>query len=72
MPLSRLAEAEQSLLCFAFQHAQIEIGSPALFISGLDVLAGHAALVREYTAAYADLVAGPRGIVAGAHRARGS
>jgi len=53
--LSRLAEAGKSLLCFAFQHAQIEIGSPALFISGLDVLSGHAALVREYTAAYADL-----------------
>jgi DNA repair protein RecN (Recombination protein N) len=55
VPLSKLAEAGKSLLCFAFQHAQIEIGSPALFISGLDVLAGHAALVREYTAAYADL-----------------
>src|SRR6478609_11374059 len=55
VPLSKLAEAGKSLLCFAFQHAQIEIGSPALFISGLDVLAGHGALVREYSAAYADL-----------------
>lgn len=55
VPLSKLAEAGKSLLCFAFQHAQIEIGSPALFVSGLDVLAGHAALVREYNAAYADL-----------------
>lgn len=55
VPLSKLAEVGKSLLCFAFQHAQIEIGSPALFISGLDVLAGHGALVREYGAAYADL-----------------
>ena len=55
VPLSKLAEAGKSLLCFAFQHAQIEIGSPALFVSGLDVLAGHGALVREYGAAYADL-----------------
>ncbi|MEO8905932.1 MAG: AAA family ATPase [Polyangiaceae bacterium] len=55
VPLSKLAEAGRSLLCFAFQHAQIEIGSPALFVSGLDVLAGHAALVRQYGAAYADL-----------------
>ena len=55
VPLSRLAEAGKSLLCFAFQHAQIEIGSPALFLSGLDVLAGHVALVRAYGAAYADL-----------------
>jgi len=55
VPLSKLAEAGKSLLCFAFQHAQIEIGSPALFLSGLDVLAGHGALVREYGAAYADL-----------------
>ena len=55
VPLSKLAEAGKSLLCFAFQHAQIEIGSPALFLSGLDVLAGHSALVREYGAAYADL-----------------
>ncbi len=55
VPLSKLAEAGRSLLCFAFQHAQIEIGSPALFVSGLDVLAGHAALVRQYAAAYADL-----------------
>ena len=55
VPLSRLAEAGKSLLCFAFQHAQIEIGSPALFVSGLDVLAGHAGLVRKYGAAYADL-----------------
>ena len=54
VPLSRLAEAGKSLLCFAFQHAQIEIGSPALFLSGLDVLAGHGALVRSYGAAYAD------------------
>jgi DNA repair protein RecN (Recombination protein N) len=55
VPLSKLAEAGRSLLCFAFQHAQIEIGSPALFVSGLDVLAGHAALVQKYSAAYADL-----------------
>jgi len=55
VPLSKLAEAGKSLLCFAFQHAQIEIGSPALFISGLDVLSGQGALVREYAAAYADL-----------------
>ncbi len=55
VPLSRLAEAGKQLLCFAFQHAQIEIGSPALFLSGLDVLAGHATLVRKYGAAYADL-----------------
>jgi len=55
VPLSKLAESGKSLLCFAFQHAQIEIGSPALFISGLDVLAGQGALVREYIAAYADL-----------------
>src|SRR6188768_3032790 len=55
VPLSKLAEAGKALLCFAFQHAQIEIGSPALFISGLDVLSGHGALVREYSAAYADL-----------------
>ena len=55
VPLSRLAETGKSLLCFAFQHAQIEIGSPALFVSGLDVLAGHAGLVRKYGAAYADL-----------------
>ena len=55
VPLSKLAEAGKSLLCFAFQHAQIEIGSPSLFLSGLDVLAGHAGLVREYGAAYADL-----------------
>jgi DNA repair protein RecN (Recombination protein N) len=55
VPLSKLAEVGKSLLCFAFQHAQIEIGSPALFLSGLDVLAGHGALVREYAAAYADL-----------------
>ncbi len=55
VPLSKLAEAGRSLLCFAFQHAQIEIGSPALFVSGLDVLAGHAPLVRQYSAAYADL-----------------
>jgi DNA repair protein RecN (Recombination protein N) len=55
VPLSKLAEVGKSLLCFAFQHAQIEIGSPALFVSGLDVLAGHGALVRQYGAAYADL-----------------
>ncbi len=55
VPLSKLAEAGKSLFCFAFQHAQIEIGSPALFLSGLDVLAGQGALVREYGAAYADL-----------------
>lgn len=55
VPLSKLAEAGKSLLCFALQHAQIEVGSPALFVSGLDVLAGQAALVREYGAAYADL-----------------
>jgi DNA repair protein RecN (Recombination protein N) len=55
VPLSKLAEAGRSLLCFAFQHAQIEIGSPALFLSGLDVLAGHSSLVRTYAAAYADL-----------------
>ncbi|MEP7050628.1 MAG: AAA family ATPase [Pseudomonadota bacterium] len=55
VPLSKLAEAGRSLLCFAFQHAQIEIGSPSLFVSGLDVLAGHAALVQKYNAAYADL-----------------
>jgi DNA repair protein RecN (Recombination protein N) len=55
VPLSKLSEAGKSLLCFALQHAQIEVGSPALFVSGLDVLAGQAALVREYGAAYADL-----------------
>jgi DNA repair protein RecN (Recombination protein N) len=55
VPLSKLAEAGRSLLCFAFQHAQIEIGSPGLFLGGLDVLAGHAELVRQYSAAYADL-----------------
>jgi len=55
VPLSRLADVGKSLLCFAFQHAQIEIGSPALFLSGLDVLAGHAPLVKKYAAAYADL-----------------
>lgn len=55
VPLSRLAEAGKELLCFAFQHAQIEIASPALFLSGLDVLAGHSSLVPEYSAAYADL-----------------
>jgi DNA repair protein RecN (Recombination protein N) len=55
VPLSRLAEAGKALLCFAFQHSQIEVGSPAVFLTGLDVLAGHAALAREYAAAYADL-----------------
>lgn len=55
VPLSRLAEAGKALLCFAFQHSQIEVGSPAVFLTGLDVLAGHAALSREYAAAYADL-----------------
>ncbi|HEX3777635.1 MAG TPA: AAA family ATPase [Polyangiaceae bacterium] len=55
VPLSRLAEVGKSLLCFAFQHSQIEIGSPAIFLAGLDVLAGNAALGREYGAAYADL-----------------
>jgi DNA repair protein RecN (Recombination protein N) len=55
VPLSRLAEAGKALFCFAFQHSQIEIGSPAIFLTGLDVLAGHAALAREYAAAYADL-----------------
>src|SRR5450432_3298410 len=54
VPLSRLAEVGKALLCFAFQHSQIEIGSPAVFLTGLDVLAGHAALGREYAAAYAD------------------
>ena len=37
------------------KHSQIEIGSPAVFLTGLDVLAGHAGLAREYAAAYADL-----------------
>ncbi len=55
VPLSRLAEAGKALLCFAFQHSQIEVGSPAVFLMGLDVLAGHTALSREYAAAYADL-----------------
>ncbi len=55
VPLSRLAETARSLLCFAFQHAQMDMGSPALFIGGLDVLAGHAALSSAYNAAYADL-----------------
>src|ERR1700748_2969290 len=55
VPLARLAETGRSLLCFAFQHAQIEIGSPAIFLAGLDVLAGHAALARQYAAAFADL-----------------
>jgi DNA repair protein RecN (Recombination protein N) len=55
VPLARLAEAGKALLCFAFQHSQIEIGSPAVFLTGLDVLAGHAGLAREYAAAYADL-----------------
>jgi DNA repair protein RecN (Recombination protein N) len=55
VPLSRLAEAGRGLLCFAFQHAQIEIASPALFLSGLDVLAGHPSLAREYSAAYAEV-----------------
>jgi DNA repair protein RecN (Recombination protein N) len=55
VPLSKLAEVGRSLLCFAFQHAQIEIGSPGLFLGGLDVLAGHAEAVRQYSAAYADL-----------------
>lgn len=54
VPLGKLAEAGKSQLCFAFQHAQVEIGSPALFVSGLDVLAGHAPLVQSYAAAYAD------------------
>jgi DNA repair protein RecN (Recombination protein N) len=55
VPLSRLAEAGKALLCFAFQHSQIEIGSPAIFLAGLDVLAGHGPLAREYAAAYAEL-----------------
>jgi len=55
VPLARLAETGKSLLCFAFQHAQIEIGSPAIFLAGLDLLAGNAALAREYAAAFADL-----------------
>ncbi len=55
VPLSRLAETGKALLCFALQHSQIEVGSPAAFLAGLDVLAGHAALSREYAAAYADL-----------------
>jgi DNA repair protein RecN (Recombination protein N) len=55
VPLTRLAEAGKGLLCFALQHSQIEIGSPAVFLAGLDVLAGHAGLAREYAAAYADL-----------------
>ncbi len=55
VPLSKLAEAARSLLCFALQHAQVEMGSPALFIGGLDALAGHAALLRAYHSAYADL-----------------
>ena len=55
VPLSRMAEAGKTLLCFAFQHSQIEIGSPAVFLTGLDVLAGHGTLSREYAAAYADL-----------------
>src|SRR5450432_3306158 len=33
VPLSRLAESGKGLLCFAFQHAQIEIGSPAVFLT---------------------------------------
>jgi DNA repair protein RecN (Recombination protein N) len=55
VPLARLAETGKALLCFAFQHSQIEIGSPTVFLSGLDVLAGNAELARQYAAAYADL-----------------
>jgi DNA repair protein RecN (Recombination protein N) len=55
VPLSRLAELGRSLLCFALQHSQFEMGSPTVFLSGLDVLAGNAALARQYLAAYADL-----------------
>ncbi len=55
VPLARLSETGKSLLCFAFQHAQIEIGSPAIFLAGLDVLAGQTPLAREYGAAFADL-----------------
>jgi len=54
--VSRLAEAGKRLLCFAFQHAQIEIGSAGVFLAGLDELAKQTHVVREYAASYADLL----------------
>src|SRR5260221_2146262 len=40
VPLSRLSEAGRSEVCFAFPHAQVEIGNPAAFLAGFDAVSG--------------------------------
>lgn len=52
---ARLSEFGRTFAEFAFQHAHVEVGSDRSFIAGLDALAGHAELLSEYSAIYAEL-----------------
>lgn len=52
----RAAEVGRTLAEFAFQHAQLELGSNLAFLGALDAFVGQTELYREYAQVYAELV----------------
>jgi DNA repair protein RecN (Recombination protein N) len=58
----RAGEVGRTLAEFAFQHAQLELGSSLAFLGALDALAGQTELYREYAQVYAELVEAERAL----------